>query len=190
MNAVKSSLGFLGAAANSLDVLSGANDIIVLRCNDGTMRSSPFTCRFGRFKCIRSYEKIVRVEVNGELNPDVYMKIGGSGEAYFIAEARGPVPAEDLASPLGSPGWTSPSGSPYDSPVGSPPVPSPISALEFRSPSLEGATPGGSSPSMSSPSKTSEQPRDILFEKEVVDACRDPEGGGSGTCCLSVMFGR
>ena len=69
-------------------MLSGANDIIVVQLKDGTLRSSPFICRFGRFKCIRSSEKLVRIEVNGELNPDVYMKIGPAGEAYFILEAQ------------------------------------------------------------------------------------------------------
>lgn len=77
-----------GPARATQDVLSGAVDIIVLRCSDGTLRSSPFICRFGRFKCIRSYEKIVRIEINGELNPDVYMKIGSAGEAYFIVVAK------------------------------------------------------------------------------------------------------
>eukprot|EP00667_Euglena_gracilis_P019473 EG_transcript_20858 len=145
-------VGFLGAAANSFDVLSGAVDIIVLRCSDGTLRSSPFICRFGRFKCIRSYEKIVRIEINGELNPDVYMKIGSAGEAYFIVVAKGPVPAELVASPLGSPGWTSPR-SPCNS-TGS----SPLARSPFSSPGLP---PAGTPPSVPPMSLSAPGPLDL-----------------------------
>eukprot|EP00906_Rhabdomonas_costata_P000303 RCo000405 len=102
----------IGAMMNSLDIASGANDIIVVRSKDGTLRSSAFAVRFGRFKCTRRYDKVVLCKVNGVLNSDVYLKIGDAGEAFFIEETTGPVPPEYETSPLGSPRLSSESGLP------------------------------------------------------------------------------
>ena len=43
--------------------LSGAIDIIVVRSADGTLRSSPFHVRFGKFMILRPTDKVVNIQV-------------------------------------------------------------------------------------------------------------------------------
>ncbi|EEB16138.1 hypothetical protein Phum_PHUM407130 [Pediculus humanus corporis] len=65
--------------------LTGAIDVVVVEQPDGSFTCSPFHVRFGKLGVLRSREKIVDIEINGEpLN--IHMKLGDSGEAFFVEE--------------------------------------------------------------------------------------------------------
>ncbi|KAL0268449.1 UNVERIFIED_CONTAM: hypothetical protein PYX00_010397 [Menopon gallinae] len=65
--------------------LTGAIDVVVVEQPDGSFACSPFHVRFGKLGVLRSREKIVDIEINGEpLN--IHMKLGDSGEAFFVEE--------------------------------------------------------------------------------------------------------
>eukprot|EP00736_Rhodelphis_marinus_P002147 Rmarinus@m.4882 len=80
--------------------LSGACDIIVVKSNDGTYRSTPWHVRFGKFRILNAEDKIVRVYVNDKLSPFCTMKLGSQGEAHFVEETEDDVCSELLTSPL------------------------------------------------------------------------------------------
>ena len=83
--------------------LSGAIDIIVVEQPDGSLLSSPFHVRFGRFRVLRNpRDRIVRITVN-EQPVDFVMKLGHSGEAFFVEETDEPPTAEEVTSPIMSP---------------------------------------------------------------------------------------
>uniref|UniRef100_A0A8C7GB80 phosphatidate phosphatase n=1 Tax=Oncorhynchus kisutch TaxID=8019 RepID=A0A8C7GB80_ONCKI len=65
--------------------LTGGIDVIVVRQPDGSLQCSPFHVRFGKLGVLRSKEKVVDIEINGE---PVYlqMKLGDNGEAFFVEE--------------------------------------------------------------------------------------------------------
>ncbi|XP_029893349.1 phosphatidate phosphatase LPIN1 isoform X3 [Aquila chrysaetos chrysaetos] len=65
--------------------LSGCIDIIVVRQPDGNLQCSPFHVRFGKMGVLRSREKVVDIEINGEA-VDLHMKLGDNGEAFFVQE--------------------------------------------------------------------------------------------------------
>nr|XP_056712262.1 phosphatidate phosphatase LPIN1 isoform X1 [Euleptes europaea] len=65
--------------------LSGCIDIIVVRQPDGNLHCSPFHVRFGKMGVLRSKEKVVDIEINGE-SVDLHMKLGDNGEAFFVEE--------------------------------------------------------------------------------------------------------
>ncbi|XP_015261826.1 PREDICTED: phosphatidate phosphatase LPIN1 isoform X2 [Gekko japonicus] len=65
--------------------LSGCIDIIVVRQPDGNLHCSPFHVRFGKMGVLRSKEKVVDIEINGEC-VDLHMKLGDNGEAFFVEE--------------------------------------------------------------------------------------------------------
>ncbi|XP_065344001.1 phosphatidate phosphatase LPIN3 isoform X2 [Cloeon dipterum] len=68
--------------------LTGAIDVVVVEHPDGSFTCSPFHVRFGKMGVLRSREKVVDIEVNGE--PwDIHMKLGESGEAFFVEELSG-----------------------------------------------------------------------------------------------------
>lgn len=71
--------------------LTGAIDVIVVEQLDGSFTCSPFHVRFGKIGVLRSREKVVDIEINGE-PVDIHMKLGESGEAFFVEE----VPADEL----------------------------------------------------------------------------------------------
>lgn len=94
--------------------LTGAIDVVIVQQEDGTFLSSPFHVRFGKLGVLRSREKVsifvatgvmpilrvrhslfflvqvVDIEINGE-PVDIHMKLGESGEAFFVTEATGGV---------------------------------------------------------------------------------------------------
>ncbi|XP_049307614.1 phosphatidate phosphatase LPIN3 isoform X4 [Bactrocera dorsalis] len=70
--------------------LTGAIDVIVVEQPDGEFQCSPFHVRFGKLGVLRSREKVVDIEINGE-PVDIHMKLGDSGEAFFVEEC----PEED-----------------------------------------------------------------------------------------------
>ncbi|XP_068005944.1 phosphatidate phosphatase LPIN3 isoform X2 [Melanerpes formicivorus] len=66
--------------------LTGCIDVVVVRQPDGSFRCSPFHVRFGKLGVLRSGEKVVDIEINGE-PVDLHMKLGDNGEAFFIQES-------------------------------------------------------------------------------------------------------
>ncbi|KAG7265888.1 hypothetical protein CRUP_009492 [Coryphaenoides rupestris] len=86
--------------------LSGCIDVIVVRQPDGTLRCSPFHVRFGKMGVLRSREKVVDMEINGE-SVDLHMKLGDNGEAFFVREMENneeAVPSYLATSPIMSDG--------------------------------------------------------------------------------------
>ncbi|XP_054883442.1 zgc:123305 [Poeciliopsis prolifica] len=80
--------------------LTGGIDVIVVRQPDGSYQCSPFHIRFGKLGVLRSKEKIVDIEVNGE-SVDLHMKLGDNGEAFFVEkEEYMEVPAHLCTSPI------------------------------------------------------------------------------------------
>ncbi|KAJ6652952.1 hypothetical protein lerEdw1_010280 [Lerista edwardsae] len=67
--------------------LSGCIDVIVVRQPDGNLHCSPFHVRFGKMGVLRSKEKVVDIEINGE-PVDLHMKLGDNGEAFFVEETE------------------------------------------------------------------------------------------------------
>uniref|UniRef100_A0A3Q2G4S4 phosphatidate phosphatase n=1 Tax=Cyprinodon variegatus TaxID=28743 RepID=A0A3Q2G4S4_CYPVA len=67
--------------------LSGCIDVIVVRQPDGSLHCSPFHVRFGKMGVLRSREKVVDIEINGE-SVDLHMKLGDNGEAFFVQETE------------------------------------------------------------------------------------------------------
>lgn len=66
---------------------SGAVDIIVVEQPDGTLKSSPWYVRLGKFQgVLKTKEKIVKICVNG-VEADFHMYLNHKGEAYFLKEA-------------------------------------------------------------------------------------------------------
>ncbi|XP_041433356.1 phosphatidate phosphatase LPIN3 isoform X2 [Xenopus laevis] len=65
--------------------LSGAIDVVVVRQQDGSFRSSPFHVRFGKLGVLHSAEIGVDIEVNGE-PVDLQMRLGENGEGFFVQE--------------------------------------------------------------------------------------------------------
>ncbi|KAM9844453.1 phosphatidate phosphatase LPIN2 isoform 2-T2 [Aulostomus maculatus] len=81
--------------------LSGCIDVVVVRQRDGTYQCSPFHVRFGKLGVLRSKEKVIDIEVNGE-PVDLHMKLGDNGEAFFVQETeqQNIVPAHLATSPI------------------------------------------------------------------------------------------
>ncbi|XP_054479258.1 phosphatidate phosphatase LPIN2 isoform X2 [Anoplopoma fimbria] len=81
--------------------LSGCIDVVVVRQRDGTYQCSPFHVRFGKLGVLRSKEKVIDIEVNGE-PVELHMKLGDNGEAFFVQEAEqlNIVPAHLATSPI------------------------------------------------------------------------------------------
>ncbi|CAG5983014.1 unnamed protein product [Menidia menidia] len=80
--------------------LTGGIDVIVVRQPDGSFHCSPFHVRFGKLGVLRSKEKIVDIEINGE-PVDLHMKLGDNGEAFFVEENESSgVPAHLCTSPI------------------------------------------------------------------------------------------
>jgi len=85
--------------------LSGAIDVIVVQSADGSLTSTPFHVRYAAYKTLRAFDKVVAISVNGEEVPEVRMKLGHAGEAFFVQEAPADteVPRDQLTTPIVSP---------------------------------------------------------------------------------------
>ncbi|XP_072107361.1 phosphatidate phosphatase LPIN1-like isoform X13 [Mobula birostris] len=82
--------------------LSGCIDIIVVQQPDGSLQCSPFHVRFGKLGVLRSREKVVDIEINGE-PVKLQMKLGDNGEAFFVQETTNNkvnVPSHLATSPI------------------------------------------------------------------------------------------
>ncbi|KAL3106206.1 hypothetical protein niasHT_016893 [Heterodera trifolii] len=64
--------------------LSGAIDVIVVEQPDGSLASTPFHVRFGKYGVFNYENKYVDIEINGE-EIDLKMKLGENGVAFFLA---------------------------------------------------------------------------------------------------------
>ncbi|KAG8376474.1 hypothetical protein BUALT_Bualt09G0067300 [Buddleja alternifolia] len=86
MNVVGRFSSFMTSVATPFHPFGGAVDIIVVKQQDGTYRSTPWYVRFGKFQgVLKGAEKVVQIEVNGvEANFNMYLD--NSGEAYFVRE--------------------------------------------------------------------------------------------------------
>lgn len=80
--------------------LTGAIDVVVVRRQDGSFVGSPFHVRFGKLGVLRSREKIVDIEINGE-PVELQMKLGEAGEAFFVEELENGI-SDSLGSSLPS----------------------------------------------------------------------------------------
>ncbi|KAG7271820.1 hypothetical protein CRUP_017897 [Coryphaenoides rupestris] len=69
--------------------LTGGIDVIVVRQPDGSYQCSPFHVRFGKLGVLRSKEKVVDIEINGE-PVNLHMKLGDNGEAFFCQPISAP----------------------------------------------------------------------------------------------------
>uniref|UniRef100_A0A8B9G0Q8 Lipin N-terminal domain-containing protein n=1 Tax=Amazona collaria TaxID=241587 RepID=A0A8B9G0Q8_9PSIT len=67
--------------------LTGCIDVVVVRQPDNSFQCSPFHVRFGKLGVLRSREKVVDIEINGE-PVDLHMKLGDNGEAFFVQESE------------------------------------------------------------------------------------------------------
>ncbi|XP_071429394.1 phosphatidate phosphatase LPIN3 [Pithys albifrons albifrons] len=67
--------------------LTGCIDVVVVRQPDNSFKCSPFHVRFGKLGVLRSKEKVVDIEINGE-PVDLHMKLGDNGEAFFVQESE------------------------------------------------------------------------------------------------------
>lgn len=81
--------------------LTGAIDVIVVEQKDGSYLTSPFHVRFGKIGVLRSREKVVDIEINGE-PVGIHMKLGETGEAFFVEETddQFEVPVHLATSPI------------------------------------------------------------------------------------------
>ncbi|NXM51016.1 LPIN3 phosphatase, partial [Gymnorhina tibicen] len=82
--------------------LSGCIDVVVVRQPDNSFKCSPFHVRFGKLGVLRSKEKVVDIEINGE-PVDLHMKLGDNGEAFFVEELEeheGSIPYFLCTSPI------------------------------------------------------------------------------------------
>ncbi|KAJ2713304.1 lipin Ned1, partial [Coemansia spiralis] len=82
--------------------LSGAIDVVVVEGEDGELSCSPFHVRFGKLQLLRPSDKAVQVIVNGR-PAEFYMKVGDSGEGFFVLETDADVPSQFATSPVASP---------------------------------------------------------------------------------------
>ncbi|NXS80396.1 LPIN3 phosphatase, partial [Erpornis zantholeuca] len=85
--------------------LSGCIDVVVVRQPDNSFKCSPFHVRFGKLGVLRSKEKVVDIEINGE-PVDLHMKLGDNGEAFFVEELeehKGSIPYFLCTSPIYKP---------------------------------------------------------------------------------------
>ncbi|KAK9812760.1 hypothetical protein WJX72_003248 [[Myrmecia] bisecta] len=88
-SSLKSSTVAAGLAVGSSIIavapqMVGAIDVMMVRQPDGSIKSSPFYVRFGKYTGLRTADKKVQITVNG-VDTDFHMHLGRTGEAYFVA---------------------------------------------------------------------------------------------------------
>ena len=87
--ALDAATGLSDKVSDSLGInqstLSGAIDVMVVPQADGTLRSTPFHVRYGKLQLLNPQEKVVTITVN-DTPTELTMKIGYSGEAFFVEE--------------------------------------------------------------------------------------------------------
>lgn len=74
------------SVSGTLNPFGGAVDIIVVKQPDGSLKSSPWYVRFGKFQeVLKAKEKVVNVSVNG-VEAGFCMNLDNRGQAYFLRE--------------------------------------------------------------------------------------------------------
>jgi len=68
--------------------LSGAIDVVVVEQPDGSLSSTPFHVRFGKYGVFNSNEKYIDIMINGEEIQGLKMKLAENGVAYFVQETE------------------------------------------------------------------------------------------------------
>nr|XP_043614514.1 phosphatidate phosphatase PAH2-like isoform X2 [Erigeron canadensis] len=64
----------------------GAVDMVVVQQEDGSLKSSPWYVKFGKFQgVLKAKERVVDINVNG-VDADFHMYLDPRGEAYFLRE--------------------------------------------------------------------------------------------------------
>uniref|UniRef100_A0A287CVA6 phosphatidate phosphatase n=1 Tax=Ictidomys tridecemlineatus TaxID=43179 RepID=A0A287CVA6_ICTTR len=106
--------------------LSGCIDVVVVQQQDGTYQCSPFHVRFGKLGVLRSKEKVIDIEINGNA-VDLHMKLGDNGEAFFVEETEEEYVSSPQSYPLYTlcsvskivsfPGWSWRDGKIYSTPA-------------------------------------------------------------------------
>ncbi|XP_049348881.1 phosphatidate phosphatase PAH2-like isoform X3 [Solanum verrucosum] len=90
MNTVGRIGSYIGRGVSSVSgtfhPFGGAVDIIVVEQPDGSLKSSPWYVRFGKFQgVLKARENVVNIAVNG-VEADFHMYLDGRGRAFFIKE--------------------------------------------------------------------------------------------------------
>ncbi|MFS7972684.1 putative phosphatidate phosphatase [Helianthus anomalus] len=76
----------------------GAVDIVVVQQEDGSLKSSPWYVRFGKFQgVLKAKERVVDINVNG-VDADFSMYLDPRGEAYFLREVDSEEVVEGVSS--------------------------------------------------------------------------------------------
>ncbi|KAL8230899.1 hypothetical protein R6Q57_000677 [Mikania cordata] len=66
----------------------GAVDMVVIQQEDGSLKSSPWYVKFGKFQgVLKAKERVVDINVNG-IDVDFHMYLDPRGEAYFLREVE------------------------------------------------------------------------------------------------------
>jgi hypothetical protein len=165
--------------------LSGAIDVIVVTQEDGSLRSSPFHVRFGKLAVLKPNGQVVSIVVNDRPLP-VTMRLGYSGEAYFVApesEGQGDTPSHTPPPiPTGDAGGGEPGANPFRSvrpasavEAAPRPVASPLYQRAIRASSLTQSLPA-------TPMLGCAAPPDAL----TVPVRLHPSGAGRGRCELAA----
>ncbi|KAI3726688.1 hypothetical protein L1987_66488 [Smallanthus sonchifolius] len=82
--------------SGSFHPFGGAVDMVVVEQEDGSLKSSPWYVRFGKFQgVLKAKERIVDINVNG-VDADFHMYLDPRGEAYFLRE----VDSEEVVEPV------------------------------------------------------------------------------------------
>lgn len=101
-------LRYVGTAIGGVNYTptNSAIDVVVIEQPDGTLRGSPFHVNFGLRSLVQAKDKKVYISVNGE-RTEIEMKLGKSGEGFFVknfaADERPLNPLSPVTSPPDSP---------------------------------------------------------------------------------------
>ena len=79
-------------------LLTGAIDVIVIEQPDGSLLSTPFHIRFGKYGVFSTNEKFVDILINKKRIKKLKMKLAENGVAYFVQETDAAEVPEYLAS--------------------------------------------------------------------------------------------
>jgi phosphatidate phosphatase LPIN len=79
--------GYLSGAIDAVTPhWAGAVDIMAVRQQNGTIKSSPFYVRFGKYQSLVRRDRAVKIIVNGVPLTDVKLELGQYGSAFFTVE--------------------------------------------------------------------------------------------------------
>ena len=82
--------------------INSAIDVVVIEQPDGSLNGSPFHVNFGFRSVLHATEKKVFITVNG-VRSEISMKLGKSGEAFFVKSFGADEQPTNPLSPTGTP---------------------------------------------------------------------------------------